>query len=245
MRRIPAEIRPLTVALNGLMKRLDRALSAERHFAADASHELRTPFAVIRTHAQIAQRSNNAQERDEALAQLIRGIDRASHLISQLLILSRLQHRVSDGEAACCSLVDIEDKSPLARTEQVAITLDLPPGEDALVDIPPSLLAILIGNLLGNAIKFTQADGQVRVIVKGRRDHLLLHVLDSGPGIQPADRARVFDRFYRPVGQSEPGAGLGLSIVRRICDLYAADIDLLDADSGSGLLVEVRFRRSA
>ena len=232
------------------MKRLDRALSAERHFAADASHELRTPFAVIRTHAQIAQRSNNAQERDEALAQLIRGIDRASHLISQLLILSRLQHRVSDGEAACCSLVAIvtqvvEDKSPLARTEQVAITLDLPPGEDALVDIPPSPLAILIGNLVGNAIKFTQAGGQVRVIVKGRRDHLLLHVLDSGPGIQPADRARVFDRFYRPVGQSEPGAGLGLSIVRRICDLYAADIDLLDADSGSGLLVEVRFRRSA
>ncbi|MTW20706.1 ATP-binding protein [Allochromatium palmeri] len=250
MRYIPAEIRPLTAALNGLMKRLDRALSAERHFAADASHELRTPFAAIRTHAQIAQRSKDAQERNEALAQLICGIDRASHLISQLLILSRLHRRGSDDETTRCSLVAIatqvvEDMLPVARTAKIALTLKTPLDEDALVDIPPSLLAILIGNLLDNAIKFTQAGGQVRVIVIGRRDHLLLHVLDSGPGIPAADRTRVFDRFYRPVGQSEPGAGLGLSIVRRICDLFDVDIELLDTDSGSGLLVEVRFRRSA
>ena len=120
MRNIPIEIRPLTAALNGLMKRLDLALSAERHFAADASHELRTPFAAIRTHAQIAQRSKDAEERHEALAQLIRGIDRASHLISQLLLLSRLHHqRLSDGETKSCSLVTVaaqvvEDKRPLS-----------------------------------------------------------------------------------------------------------------------------------
>ncbi|MBK5970045.1 MULTISPECIES: ATP-binding protein [Thiorhodovibrio] len=260
MRSIPAEIRPLTAALNGLMKRLDRALSAERHFAADASHELRTPFAAIRTHAQIAQRSQDRQERDQALAQLIRGIDRASHLISQLLILSRLHQRVSDGEALNCSLIAVaaqvvEDKSPVAQAKKITLTLKTPPGEDALADIPPSPLAILLGNLLDNAIKYSPAGGQVQVMVLARRDHLLLHVLDSGPGIPAANRARVFDRFYRPVGQSEPGAGLGLSIVRRICDLYDTDIELLDADAGAetgtetgsdtgaGLLVEVRFRR--
>ena len=109
--------------------------------------------------------------------------------------------------------------------------------------IAPSPLAILIGNRLDNAIKFSPEGGQVRIMVMARRDHFLLHVLDSGPGIPAADRARVFDRFYRPLGQNEPGAGLGLSIVRRICDVYDADIELLDADNGAGLLVEVRFRR--
>lgn len=248
LRGIPVEIRPLADALNGLMTRLDRALSAERHFAADASHELRTPFAAIRTHAQIAQRSQDPQERDQALAQLIRGIDRASHLISQLLILSRLQQRVSEGEATSSSLAVVaaqvlEDKRPLARAKTIALTLKTPAGDDAQAQIPPSPLAILIGNLLDNAIKFSPTNGQVQIMVLARRDHLLLQVLDSGPSIQVADRARVFDRFYRTVGEKALGAGLGLSIVRRICDLYGAEIELLDADSGTGLLVEVRFRR--
>ena len=250
MHSIPVEIRPLTSALNELMKRLDRALSAERHFAADASHELRTPFAAIRTHAQVAQRSKNSQEREEALTQLIRGIDRASHLISQLLILSRLHIRVREGQAASCSLAGaaaqvVEDKSTIAQAKNITLRLTTPPGEDALVDIPPAPLAILIGNVLDNAIKFTPAGGQVRVSVMARSHHLLLQVLDSGPGIPAVDRERVFDRFYRPIGQSEPGAGLGLSIVRRIIDLYDADIELLDAETGSGLLVEVSFHRSA
>lgn len=248
LRSIPAEIRPLTVALNGLMKRLDRALSAERHFAADASHELRTPFAVIRTHAQIARRSNDPHERDQAIAQLIRGIDRASHLISQLLILSRLHHRVSDDEASSCSLITVaeqivEDKRAAAAARGIELVLRTPPGEEALLDIPPSPLGILVGNLIDNAIKFSPPDQQVRVSVLARSDHCLLQVEDAGPGVPAADRARVFDRFYRQVGQQEPGAGLGLSIVRRICDLYDGKIELLDPDTGSGLLVEVRFRR--
>ncbi|MBK1723000.1 ATP-binding protein [Thiocystis violacea] len=249
-RRIPIEIRPLTAALNGLMKRLDRALAAERHFAADASHELRTPFTIIRTHAQIAQRSKNPDERDQALGRLIRGIDRASHLISQLLILSRLHHRVSDGEASSSSLVAavtqvLEDKAAIAQAKDIALTSRTPPDDDALVDLSPAPLSILIGNLLDNAIKFTPAGGKVQVVVAARRGHLLLHVTDSGPGIPAADRERVFDRFYRPIGQGEPGAGLGLSSVRRICDLYHADIEVLDTDTGQGLLVEVRFRRMA
>jgi hypothetical protein len=137
MRSIPTEIRPLTAALNGLMKRLDRALAAERHFAADASHELRTPFAAIRTHAQIAQRSKDAQERHEALAQLIRGIDRASHLISQLLILSRLHHRVNVGETTSCSLVAIAAQAE--PFEGVAMAGE--PGGDILA---PDELGVLM-----------------------------------------------------------------------------------------------------
>ncbi|NEV62185.1 ATP-binding protein [Thiorhodococcus minor] len=249
--RSPIEIRPLTLALNGLMKRLDRALAAERHFAADASHELRTPFTIIRAHAQIARRSKRAQERDQALDLLTQGIDRASHLISQLLVLSRLHHSVGDGGAESCSLAAvageaIEDKSVMADTRGVTLAAKCPPDDPVLVELPPAPLAVLVANLLDNAIKFTPPGGQVRVSIKARREHAFLSVEDSGPGISAKDRARVFDRFYRAAGQTAPGAGLGLSIVRRICDIYGLDIELLGAETGAtGLLVEVRFRRLA
>ncbi|NEX21643.1 two-component sensor histidine kinase [Thiorhodococcus mannitoliphagus] len=249
--RMPVEIRPLTLALNGLMKRLDRALAAERHFAADASHELRTPFAIIRAHAQIARRSKCPEERDHALDLLLQGIDRASNLISQLLVLSRLHHREGDSGAESCSLTavaaeTIDDKSAMASARGVALTYKSPSDDPVLVDIPPAPLGVLIANLLDNAVKFTPAGGQVRVTIAARREHVLLGVEDSGPGISVEDRARVFDRFYRSAGQAEPGAGLGLSIVRRICDIYDADIELLEAETSlAGLLVEVRFRRTA
>lgn len=249
--RSPIEIQPLTLALNGLMRRLDRALAAERHFAADASHELRTPFTIIRAHAQIARRSQRPQERDHALDLLIQGIDRASHLISQLLILSRLHHRGGDGGPESCSLAAVaaevvDDKSLTAKSSGVTLSLHCPPDDPALVEIPPAPLAILVANLLDNAIKFTAYGGQARITVKPRREQVVLCVEDSGPGIPAKDRARVFDRFYRAAGQTAPGAGLGLSIARRICDLYDADIELLDAEtSATGLLVEVRFRRTA
>jgi HAMP domain-containing protein len=119
---VPTEVRPLTNALNRLMEQLEQALSAERRFAADASHELRTPLAVIRTHAQIAQRSKDPRERSEALEQLIQGVDRATHLVSQLLTLARLVPSTSETEPGTWSLCDtlaqvVEDKRRLARAK--------------------------------------------------------------------------------------------------------------------------------
>lgn len=248
-RRVPVEINPLAQALNGLMQRLERTLAAERHFAADASHELRTPFTAIRAHAQIALRSQDPEERGNALRQLMRGIDRATQLIAQLLILSRLRDTEARSSIRVASLTKTvlqveQDKQAAAQAKGIALILRVPPDGPCMVSAAPPVLAILVRNLVENAIKFTPAHGQVVLIVREDPGRVLLQVVDSGRGIPVADRERVFDRFYRPPGQTEAGSGLGLAIVRRICELLGAEIVLRDNPEGTGLLVEVCFRKA-
>jgi len=245
---VPTEIRPLTEALNGLMERLNQTLAAERRFAADASHELRTPFTIVRTYAQIAQRSTAPDERRAALEQLILGVDRATHLISQLLTLARLQndehdvHRVTGfASLAKAATRAVTGRQAAAGARSIGLTAVLPDGDPCVVSVPATVLEVLVGNLIENGIKYTPAGGLVRVAVLWQRERLLLRVTDSGPGIPIGDRQRVFDRFYRPAGQVEPGAGLGLAIVRRLCDRYGIEISLGDGENGVGLRVDLIF----
>jgi signal transduction histidine kinase len=243
---VPVEIRPLTDALNRLMEQLDQALAEERRFASDASHELRTPLAVIRTHAQVAKRSRDPAERAAALDGLIAGVDRATHLCSQLLLLARLDPEAADSVHHAASLADaveqaVADKQALALSMSLEISQAMPPGDPCVVAVESSALGILVGNLLDNAIKYTPEGGRVRISVMPRGGRIVLQLADSGPGIPPADRGRVLERFYRRVGNTASGAGLGLSIVQRICELYGAEIALLDGDDGQGLCVEVSF----
>ncbi len=244
---VPVEVRPLTNALNRLLEQLDQALSLERRFASDASHELRTPLAVIRTHAQIALRSKDSAERAEALQDLISGVDRATHLCSQLLLLARLDPEAADSAYHAASLRDavaqaIADKEAAGAAKSLALACTLPEHDPGVVAVEPSALGVLVANLLDNAIKYTPPGGHVRVSVVPKGDRTVLQVTDSGPGIPAVDRPRVLQRFYRANGASVPGAGLGLSIVQRICELYGAEIALLDGDDGQGLRVEVAFR---
>lgn len=244
---VPAEIQPLTDALNRLMEQLDHALSEERRFASDASHELRTPLAVIRTHAQIAKRSKDPAERAEALDGLIAGVDRATHLCSQLLVLARLDPEAAESVHHAAPLADavaqaVAENEALARSKSLAISRTLPEGDPCLVAMDPSALGILVANLLDNAIKYTPAGGRVGISVLPRGERVVLQIADSGPGIPAADRARVLERFYRRDSKSAPGAGLGLAIVQRISELYGAEIVFLDGDNGQGLLIEVAFQ---
>lgn len=244
---VPVEIRPLTNALNGLLEQLDQALSLERRFASDASHELRTPLAVIRTHAQIAYRSRDAAERAEALQGLISGVDRATHLCAQLLLLARLDPDAADSANRAASLRDaveqaLQDKQAAGSAKSLSMACNLPKSDPSLVSVDPSALSVLVGNLLDNAIKYTPPGGCVGLSVAPRGDRILLQVTDSGPGIPATERPRVLQRFYRLNGSSVPGAGLGLSIVQRICELYGVELALLDGDNGQGLCVEVAFR---
>lgn len=245
---VPSEIRPLTDALNELMGRLRETLAAERRFAADASHELRTPLAIIKTNAQIAQRSRDPGDREEALDRLVQGVDRASHLVSQLLLLARLQSDALTAEGETGSLVAaaslvVEDLRAEALAKSLTLETTLPEDDAARVDVPPALLEILVQNLISNSVKFTPEAGRVEVRVTPDTDRVVLQVADTGPGIPEAERERVFGRFHRLAGQTIPGAGLGLSIVKRICDLFGAEIDLRAGMGGRGLLAEVRFRR--
>ena len=247
---VPLEIRPLTNALNGLMERLKQALSAERRFAADASHELRTPLAVIRTYAQLAQRSTDSGEREESLDQLIQGVDRATRLVSQLLTLARLEPDGSEIERGAWSLCDavaqvVDEKQAAAQAKSIEMIQEIPDGDPCVVAVHPSMLDILVRNLVENAIKYSPDRGWVRIRVETGAEQVILRVADSGPGIPGVEKKRVFERFYRTGGQSASGAGLGLSIVQRICELHGIGIQLLDGGTSHGLLVEMRFPEPA
>ncbi len=244
---VPVEVRPLTDALNGLMGQLEEALAAERRFASDASHELRTPLAVIRTHAQVALRSTDPLERAEALGGLIAGVDRAAHLCSQLLVLARLDPERAEAAQHAASLVDsvaraLQAKQAEALARSVSLVGTWPEDDPGVVAVNPAALEILAANLLDNAIKLSPVGAEVRVCVETQGGEVVLRVRDQGPGIPPADRPRVLQRFFRRNGQAVPGAGLGLSIVQRVCELYGGELRLLDGEDGRGLCVEVRFR---
>ncbi len=247
---VPVEIRPVISALNSLMEQLRQTLAAERRFAADASHELRTPLAVIRTHAQIARRSRDGDERNEALDNVALGVDHATRLVSQLLTLSRIGSQNADEEAVPTSVAltvpqIVENKRDGAIAKSIDLRCELDADDSFLVNLPAPALAVLVGNLVDNAVKYTPPGGRVDVSARRGNGRVLLTVTDSGPGIAAGERDRVFDRFYRPAGQSEPGAGLGLSIVRHICDVYDALIELgpareaADRDGPQGLRVRL------
>ncbi len=236
---LPTETVPLVRALNALMEKVRQTLSIERRFAADASHELRTPLAIIRTHTQVAARAGDAKDRKQALENALRGVDRAARLITQLLSFSRLNYdsakRESDSGSLLLAVCDVlDDRRAAAAERSIQVTDRLPTSDICAVGVPTSILDVLISNLVDNAIKFTPDGGRVSVEVTALgSDALRLTVCDTGPGIPADQRDRVFERFCRQSDQQQAGAGLGLSIVKRICDLHGATITLGQANSMS------------
>jgi signal transduction histidine kinase len=252
---VPVEARPLITAVNDLMRQLRRTLALERRFSADASHELRTPVAIIRTHAQIARRADDPAQLQQALDNILRGVDRAARVVEQMLALSRVRYdrpkREGDRTPLLPAVTEVvEDRHAAAVAAGLELEHQLRADDHCVVGVPATILRVLVANLLDNAIKFTPSGGRVLVEVDVLSEDTRLAVSDTGPGIPVDRRERVFYRFYREPGQEEPGAGLGLSIVKRICDRYGARIRLDDAvpsgtgPQGPGLRVEVLFPRS-
>jgi two-component system sensor histidine kinase QseC len=239
---VPLEAQPLIDALNALFQRLQQAFETERRFTADAAHELRTPLAALKTQAQVALRATADAERRQALTQVINGVDRATHLAQQLLTLARIDPTLWVGR----DQVDLPALASevLAEIAPAALAHDIDLGLEARATAvlrgDSAMLGILLRNLVDNAIKFTPAGGKVEVRVGRDGRRIVLSVDDSGPGIPPQERTRVFERFYRQIGALAPGSGLGLSIVKRIADLHHAAVRLGDSPLG-GLRVEVIF----
>lgn len=240
----PIETRPLVDALNTLFARVHTALEKERRFTADAAHELRTPLAAVKTHAQVAQRAQDHSERDHALRHVVDGVNRTTHLVEQLLTLARLdpdavKHRgLKLAPVAVCDVAarTLADLAPAALGRNVELSLNEDCTGTALGE--EAMLGVLLRNLIENAIHHTPSGGQVAVSVKTDADGVRIVVEDSGPGIPAADRERVFQRFYRRLGTDAPGSGLGLSIVQRVIEIHQARIRLGEAALG-GLKVEV------
>ncbi len=225
---LPSEFRPLVDAFNGQLERVDAAVQHERRFISDAAHELRTPLAVLSTHAELALRATTLEEKNAALLRLNAGVQRSARLSEQLLDLARLDAGEESVRLAPLDLSDlvvlvIRDFETLARERRQRISLCAGP---ARLRGDVDQLGILLRNLLDNAVRHAGADGQVAVECSAQDDGAtVLRVADNGPGVAEEDCQRIFDRFYRAPGSPDGGSGIGLSLVARIAQTHGAKIE--------------------
>jgi two-component system sensor histidine kinase TctE len=242
----PEEVRSLVGALNQLLSRLNAAIESRQRFIANAAHQLRTPLAGLKTHAELARREPSTSELRSLLDMIAGETQRTSHLVNQLLTLARAE----PGEAPSGQPVnlheivgrDVRDWVQRAVGKNIDLGFEL---EDAWTVGEPLLLRELAANLLDNALAYTQAGGSVTVRTGVRDGESLLEVEDNGPGIPEADRERVFERFYRVPATGGEGCGLGLSIVSEIAGRHNARIDLSVPNGGRGTLIRAAFPKLA
>ncbi|SDI77148.1 ATP-binding protein [Variovorax sp. OV700] len=247
---LPDEVRPLVQELNLLFDRVRHAFDAQKHFVADAAHELRSPLAALKLQVQGLQRAPDAAARDLAVSRLVAGIDRATRLVEQMLALAR--HEASMAAGAKPQPVDLAEVARLAISDAVAAAqargIDVGVSHadaGAVVNGQPEALRMLLRNLIDNAVKYTPEQGRVDVGIAMNGSAVELSVDDSGPGLPEEERARVLDRFYRSGEPQAPGSGLGLAIVKSIADLHGATVTLAASPSLGGLRVLVRFTSKA
>jgi two-component system OmpR family sensor kinase len=241
---LPQEIKPMVIALNQLLMRLNQAMQAQRAFIADAAHELRSPLTALKLQLQLTERATSDEQRAIAFTKLDQRLDRSIHLVQQLLTLARSEPRLEQGDFVTVDLSALaqevaQDFMSPAEVHQTELQLEVQP--DVLVSGQQADLRILISNLVDNAIRYTPDAGQVRLCVARESGRTVLRVMDNGSGIPAHERERVFDRFYRREGTEVTGSGLGLAIVRNIAEVHHAELVLSDNSSGSGLVVTVFF----
>jgi two-component system sensor histidine kinase TctE len=251
LRRMPSELAPLVSALNQYMQRLHDQVAVQKRFVADASHQLRTPLTLLSAQAEFALRQSDEHVMRQVIAGLHASTQQTIRLANQLLSLSRIDPE--SGGARQFSRLDLLplacdvalELAPLAREKDIDL------GFESALDAAEVLgdatfLHEMVVNLLDNAIRYTHAGGMVTVSVAYAPEHRVrLAVEDNGPGIPPEERERVFERFYRILGNEATGCGLGLAIVREICLSLGAEIRLATPASGPGLRVEIDFPPAA
>lgn len=240
----PPEIVPMVSALNALLHELDHALERQRGFVADAAHELRSPLTALKLQLQLTERATGEQ-RNVAFVKLHARLDRCTHLVQQLLTAARHEAQLGMPDKDSVDLLALAQRGVGDRyAEASAAGIDLGVHSGAApVHIQGNAadLDILLGNLIANALRHTPADGRIDVWSGVEGEAAALRVTDSGPGIAPEERTRVFDRFYRVNGTDSWGSGLGLSIVRDIAQAHGALVELGDNPEGHGLQVVVLF----
>lgn len=251
LRQMPDEIAPLSDALNQLLARLAQAIDTQRAFVADAAHALRTPLAALQLQAQLVERADSAPARQEAVSQLRQGLERLTHLVAQLLTLARQEpgaapppHEPVDLRALAAGVIAEMSQAAIDRDIDLGLESDASDAGAATVRGDADALRILLTNLIDNALHYIPAGGRIDVRVarlagSGTDAGVELQVSDNGPGIPAAERARVFDRFYRVPEAPTGGSGLGLAIVAEIVQSHRARVALEDA--APGLRVRVTF----
>ena len=242
---VPPEIKPIIKELNQLLHRLQETLQREKRFTANAAHELKTPLAALKTHAQVALNANKENERNNALKNIIEGVDRSTHTIQQLLTLNRIISAAILVNAEPINITTetaqiIADLIPTARKKDIEIELAAPEKQQIITG-NTTAINILIKNLLENAVLYTPTSGLIKINITSAKNNITLKITDNGPGIPEKLRKHVFERFYRIPGTGVAGSGLGLNIVQQIAQIHHAKIKLATPKSGKGLEVTVVF----
>ncbi len=249
VRDAPREIKPLIVALNQQLERLEDALEREHRFATDVAHELRTPLAATMIHLESATLSGDAGELDFAVRHAQQSMARLARRIEQILAMARLEAGAASQQRVRLDLVRvatevIEELAPTIAEKDIALSLnhDTPAlfvwGHEVA-------LTAMFRNLIENALRYTGQSGQVDVSIRREGDEAVIDICDNGPGIPAERRQAVFQRFHREVESATRGYGLGLSIVQRAIELHGARIGLLESPLGRGLLVRIHMPAGA
>ncbi|MCH9644365.1 MAG: two-component sensor histidine kinase [Gammaproteobacteria bacterium] len=243
---VPSEIEPLVSELNSLFNRLSEAFERNKRFTADAAHELKTPLAALSAQTQVALRADTPEARKQALLKVLSGVNRSTHVVQQLLTLSRmspdsnLDHEMTEVNLAR----QASEMAALLAPEAIAKNIDLEllqPDSTATIRANVTSINILLRNLIDNAIRYSHENGFVQIDIEETSDKVILKVIDDGPGIPEELRERVFERFFRMIGNKTTGSGLGLGIVQQIAKLHNAELLLLTPVSGKGLEIQVVF----
>jgi two-component system sensor histidine kinase QseC len=242
IKRAPEEMLPALDALNRLLQRISLLLDAERRFTADAAHELRTPIAAIRMQAQVAMISADDQARQHALQSTLDGCDRATNVVEQLLTLAHVESASgaeSPVDAAAVTRGVVADLAALALAKQQ--TLELEADAPCAILAEPTLIGVMVRNLVDNAIRYSPERARILVRIAREQDQVVLHVEDSGTGLATGQQERLGERFFRVLGSGQTGSGLGWSIVRRIARVSGASIDIGSSVQLGGLEVAVTW----
>lgn len=246
LQEVPEEIKPVIDELNKLFNRLKEGFEREKRFAADAAHELRTPLAALKAQAQVALNSDDIEEKNIALNKLIASVNRSAHIVQQLLTMSKL---VPETET-----INDLDEVDLAKITKEILAMLAPFAVEKQIELEyeqdektpsfqgnPTAIGILVRNLVDNAIRYSKEQSQVVVRVRTENEYIILEVHDNGPGIPDELKARVFERFFRVLGNKSPGSGLGLAIVQQICALHHGHVTVESPSEGTGLIIKVYF----
>jgi signal transduction histidine kinase len=230
------EVGQLAAALDDYADQLTDRVTRDREFNADVSHELRTPLAVIRGATELLLSQPDLSEKQlQRLKRIERATQQCADLTTALLMLSRNER--GDGPTDVRKLVELLAEANRINVGTKPVQVRVDGQSDVLVDAPEAVVSVALGNLIGNACKYTQ-HGEVVVTVLGDR----VEVADTGPGISEEDAAHLFDRGFRgKSAEGSKGAGIGLAIVRRLCELYSWRVSIRPRTDVTGAIATLEF----
>jgi len=243
--KVVEEIRPFIQEINALMKRVNQLVSREKQFVSDAAHELKTPLAILKIHTDNLSNSNDANEQALSLRKLAQGIDRATHLTTQLLMLAKVEDKtdtiLSVKEFSLISLCETIAGELYPLAEQRTQELALYATEEIKFKGDPELIQVMITNIINNALRYSPENGEISIRLSSSQNSIFIEVEDDGAGLTSEQGDLLKKRFARGNTDNNNGTGLGLAIVQRIADLHFASVEFIAKSDSQKATCRIKF----